>query len=463
MNITDSEILNLYQEGYSRQDIKKQNKISWDYITKILVDNNVKIRTLGEDWKCKVQRKFKDEPIAETIKLYQEGLSAYDVAERVEKSATWVKNRLRKFNIPIRSQKESRSMPVAYERQRKKMQYDFSTEQIQDILKMYEEGYGMVFISKKYKVAELVINRILTEQNIKLRTKQEATKNPKRWELTKNTQFAKYGCYAASNPIVFEKRRLTNIKRYGCEHPMQNKGLREKNRITFLKHHGVDLIIQKLDKIQIEDIVNLYKSGYGIPYICKKYKVSRNVICKIFKDQNIKIRTPQESGEQSKKWEQIKETQFKRFNGNYAGFDPVIVEKRKQNCLKKYGCEHHMQNSNIIEKQNNSARLIKHTVIDGKKFSYQGYELKAINKLLQQGYKVDEIISGKKNIPRFKYFYNGKNHYYFPDLYIPKENKIIEVKSQYYFDKEKEKNLLKEQAVKDSNYDFEFMILTPKD
>ena len=47
-----------------------------------------------------------------------------------------------------------------------------------------------------------------------------------------------------------------------------------------------------------------------------------------------------------------------------------------------------------------------------------------------------------------------KKHRYFPDFYIPKDNLIIEVKSTFTYNKELEKNLLKEQCVKDAGFKY---------
>jgi hypothetical protein len=59
----------------------------------------------------------------------------------------------------------------------------------------------------------------------------------------------------------------------------------------------------------------------------------------------------------------------------------------------------------------------------------------------------------------FHYEYEGETHRYYPDIYIKSENKVIEVKSTYTFNKEKEKNLLKRDSVINKNINFKFIIL----
>lgn len=65
----------------------------------------------------------------------------------------------------------------------------------------------------------------------------------------------------------------------------------------------------------------------------------------------------------------------------------------------------------------------------------------------------------KTEIPRIKYTgIDGKNHRYYPDIFIPKENLIIEVKSDFTFRYNQETNLLKEAATKNAGYNYRFMI-----
>ena len=57
------------------------------------------------------------------------------------------------------------------------------------------------------------------------------------------------------------------------------------------------------------------------------------------------------------------------------------------------------------------------------------------------------------------YEYNGNTHRYFPDIYIKSINTIIEVKSVWTYEQQKERNLMKEKACLKQGYNFEFIIL----
>ena len=61
-------------------------------------------------------------------------------------------------------------------------------------------------------------------------------------------------------------------------------------------------------------------------------------------------------------------------------------------------------------------------------------------------------------MPEIKYFLNGKQKRYYPDIWIKSENIIIEVKSDYTYKKDLIKNILKALATRKLNYNFEFWV-----
>lgn len=130
----------------------------------------------------------------------------------------------------------------------------------------------------------------------------------------------------------------------------------------------------------------------------------------------------------------------------------------KETCLKKYGYEIPMHNpiilDNCIKKQYN---LKNFTFKSGSTIQVQGYEDLAL-KILVENYNEQEIVINRKNIPCFNYVFKNKHKKYLPDIYIPSENKIIEVKSSRTFDIMKIQNIIKALSVRKAGYDFEFWI-----
>jgi hypothetical protein len=118
-----------------------------------------------------------------------------------------------------------------------------------------------------------------------------------------------------------------------------------------------------------------------------------------------------------------------------------------------------MQNPEIMEKNIKMSYYLKeYTLPSGKIIKIQGYEHFALNELLKY---IDEndIITGCKNVPII--WYNdesGKKHRHFVDIFIPSQNKCIEVKSTWTFKKQKEIVLLKKTAAKELGYLYEIWI-----
>ena len=77
-----------------------------------------------------------------------------------------------------------------------------------------------------------------------------------------------------------------------------------------------------------------------------------------------------------------------------------------------------------------------------------------MQELEDQGYNFNDILTSNKDMPEIWYMFEGKKHRYYPDFYIPEENLIIEVKSQWTLDLHKDKNQAKFQAVKEAGFNF---------
>jgi len=60
------------------------------------------------------------------------------------------------------------------------------------------------------------------------------------------------------------------------------------------------------------------------------------------------------------------------------------------------------------------------------------------------------------SVPRI--CYDNNTRYYFPDIWIESENKIIEVKSDWTYKLHKESNIKKQEATVKAGYLFEFWV-----
>ncbi len=70
--------------------------------------------------------------------------------------------------------------------------------------------------------------------------------------------------------------------------------------------------------------------------------------------------------------------------------------------------------------------------LNGRFKHVQGYEPLAIEFLVDyKNIKESHIVVGKKNVPTILYRFNGKQTAHYPDIYIPRDNVVVEVKSTY--------------------------------
>ncbi len=106
--------------------------------------------------------------------------------------------------------------------------------------------------------------------------------------------------------------------------------------------------------------------------------------------------------------------------------------------------------------------LKEYVFVDNTIIYIQGYENFALDLLVKEGYVSSEIISGSQNVPKIYYVFNGKKCRYYCDIFLPSINKIIEVKSKWTYEREKEKNIAKATACIDGGYLFEFWIFDEK-
>lgn len=157
--------------------------------------------------------------------------------------------------------------------------------------------------------------------------------------------------------------------------------------------------------------------------------------------------------------EKIKNNCIAKYGVYHTGQLDSVKKKFKQTCLIKYGVENISQNAEIAEKaSNNGYKIKKYELPSGKIIKCQGYEPFALRDLIALNINEDDIVNEKPKVPEIWFNNNNKEHRYYVDIYIPSQNKCIEVKSIYTYKKYKQINLLKRDAAKKLGYSFEFWI-----
>ena len=212
---------------------------------------------------------------------------------------------------------------------------------------------------------------------------------------------------------IKDKIKNTNLEKYGVSNPNQNKEIRNKTKQTCLEKYGVENPLKSKDiKLKIEKT------------LIEKYGVSN----------------PLKSNS--------------------------VREKAKQYYFKNYGVEFNTQVPEIAEKAHkNSYRKKTYIFPSGKELICQGYEPFALEKLVKdENISEEDIVTGCKNVPQI--WYNDdqdKKHRHYVDIYIPSQNRCIEVKSTWTARKDKKDNIfLKQNTAKELGYQYEIWIFNKK-
>lgn len=212
---------------------------------------------------------------------------------------------------------------------------------------------------------------------------------------------------------IKDKIQDTNLAKYGVLHPNQNKEIRNKTKQTCLEKYGVENASQSNDvKFKIEKTCI---EKYGVKYILQS---------------------------------------------NF------VRDKAKQYYLTNYGVEFNSQVPEIAEKAHkNSYRKKTYILPSGKELICQGYEPFALDKLIkEENISEEDIVTGCKNVPLI--WYNdeqNKKHRHYVDIYIPSQNRCIEVKSTWTARKDKKDNIyLKQNAAKELGYKYEIWVFNKK-
>ena len=246
-----------------------------------------------------------------------------------------------------------------------------------------------------------------------------------------DTNIDKYGlAFAFHSEESFDKIHATCMERYGVEYPLQNEYIQEKVIESCRESLGVDYPFQS-EEIQ-KQIEQTFQDRYGMG----KYEYLQM----LYQDHKEEYR------------QKADETCMKRYGmtlHEYLAL-PEHREKARLTCLERYGVEYPAQSDEIFYKMMVSGYQRKEYTFPSGRVEYcQGYEPLCLEHLLET-YEEDDIVVGYKGREAIWYpnpDKDGKLSRYFPDGFIKSENAIIEVKSDYYYEKDIAKNHAKFKAV----------------
>jgi hypothetical protein len=272
------------------------------------------------------------------------------------------------------------------------------------------------------------------------------------------TTFKNYGFkYSLLSPLIKEKIKQTNLIRYGYEFHLHNEVIKDKRNKTYFEKFGGHPSKNDDVKNKIKE-TNLQNCGFtsNLKSQETKEKIKQTNLLKygvenIFQSQEFQ--------------EKNKEICLEKYGFQYPMQSQETKEKSKQTCLKKYGVEHHSQSEEVMNKMTNNAYKFKiYTFPSGRIDKIQGFENFGLDFLLNnENLNEDEIKTGCKNVPTIWYNDdNGKKHRHYVDIFIPSQNRCIEIKSTWTAKKKQDSIYLKQNAGKELGYKYEIWVYDRK-
>ena len=261
-------------------------------------------------------------------------------------------------------------------------------------------------------------------------------------------------CKKCTSENMKNKVIQTCLEKYGVSHSLQVKSIRDKGKETCLEKYG-NINYNNRHK---------YKKTCQELFKCNNPSQNENIKQKKINTCLINYGVEHPLQNEFVK-QQIKNTNIIKYGCENPSQNENIKQKKINTCLINNGVEYPLQNEIIFNKSLKSGYKYKsYTYSSGNIIEVQGYEPYALDDLLQKENILEEnIIVGTENVPEVWYLDSGgKKHRYYVDIFIPSQNRMIEVKSDYTIKVDNDIILLKQQACKDAGYYCEIWVYNAK-
>lgn len=269
----------------------------------------------------------------------------------------------------------------------------------------------------------------------------------------------KYGVeYAIQSKSVKDKVAKTNLEKYGVKNIVEASFFREKSKATLIANYGVDHQMKSAIVKEKAKETNLIKYGTEHWFQAEsiKDKIKDTFITK-YGVSNI-LALPEIK-------DKIKKTCLARYGVENSSQSKEVRDKIKATLLARYGVEHPSQSLEIQSKSQKSGYKYRdYTTPSGTIRKVQGYEPFALDILFKTEHQDESnIITDRMEVPRIAYTKEDESdHYYFPDIFIKSEKKLIEVKSTWTYSLHLETNQCKWKAAQSAGYTMEFWVFGSK-
>lgn len=404
----------------------------------------------------------KEKSIATTMALY--GVENVSQNEEIKKQK--MKTLIMHYNVqnPMQSE-EIKKKSVDTSRKRYGVDYPAQSEEVKKkmrntCMEKYGHEYAMQSEEIKEKISEWWCNitpERLDERNKKLNA----------------TSLEKYGTeWPSQNEEVRAKTIATNLERWGVECPFQNEEVKVKKKKTVMKKYGVEFVAQSEDvKKKMADTNlkrygnrNFLQSKLWRQKVMDRYGVENYTQTEEFKEKskatNFYLHGVSHYTQTRDFKEKSRKTTLARYGVDSYSKTTECKERVKSTNLERYGVKHPTQNAEIRRKQvQSSFRTKSYSTPSGLNILCQGYEPFVYDRLISQRASEKELFIGFKISPTVKYSYLGKNHVYFPDIYLPSISYLVEVKSTWTLKKDIEKTAAKMDASRRGGFTIELWVV----
>jgi len=335
--------------------------------------------------------------------------------------------------------------------------------------KTVKEVYGVECVSQ---IVSVKAKRVAT--NIERRGVAVPFQSAEVKEKSRITCLERYGEeHPLQNTIIMDNLKATNLEKYGNTCSLQSDSSKEKTLITLQEKYGENIInafqaeevktkskTTNMERLgveypgQSEEVKNKIRGTnmerLGVEYPGQSEQVKQKIIAT-----NIERHGVEYTFQSEDVIEKIKATNVERYGVVCPLQNKEIMEKVKATNVELYGVEHPLQNKEVADRaQKNAKKYKRFEMPSGAVRKVQGYEPFAL-KILVKTYQEDQIKTDRKDVPRVQYEVDGKKKYHFPDIFIPHENKLIEVKSTWTLKCKTDNIKLKKEACEEQGFLYE--------
>jgi len=368
------------------------------------------------------------------------------------------------------------------------------------------------YTSRKQKTQETCLERY-GQTNV--------MKNAEIRKKVEKTNLEKYGAIApAQNKDVMARMRESCLERHGAPNPMQVESFREKHKASLEANYGVQNPTQSAEIYG--RITKTVQERYGVDHVSQaepiKKKITETVkntygvkhVSQIpeIKEQKIQTNLEKRGVEHPLQHPEIfarkNETMLERFGVAYPLQDPETMAIKNATCMDRYGVEYPQQLEAIQEKtrktnltlrgveytfqcenvkerygERNAAHVPEfmekqlHTALHQRKeymlpsgniIHVQGYEPLALETFFaEENLAEEDIVFARRDVPAvFWTDAEGKTHRHYVDFYIQSQNRMVEVKSTYLLDRDRDEIMRKKKAAEERGFAYEIYVYDGK-